>query len=104
MATWDPLLQLLRLKEAPPLTPTPAALKTPPAPITREALTQWTPTMLYESTAQRAQEQRQSVEQIANLPRTQSEQVIKTGPDWRLWAALALGAATLLLLLLARGR
>lgn len=105
MATWDPLLQLLGLKAAPTLAPTPSALKPPPAPITAAAQRTWTPTMLYESVAQRAEEQQETHAQVAapTLPSPQPAAKQPSGAGWVLWLALALAGGAFIFAILPRG-
>lgn len=102
-ADWDPLLQRLGLKQAPALTPTPQPLQPPPAPITPEALKAWTPTMLYESIAQRSEAQRETAAQIPQTAPSLPAAATSAGPGWMVWIALALAAAAFILIILPRG-
>lgn len=102
MLTWDPFLQLIGAKSAPALTPTPTVLTPPPAPITREALRTWTPAMLEEATAQRAEEQKETQQQIvATAPAVEP---VSAGIPWMIWLALGLGAGAFALAVFRGGR
>lgn len=94
MVTWDPLLQVLGLKQAPALAPQPATLAPPPAPQTEAKMRTWRPEDIYEAQAQQALAQRKTASAI-ELPAPAKETALS---PWLIGALALAGLGVVLLI------